>query len=43
MLSRPSCVPQQDLTALAVKHRSDLYLLGSPLTLSEAVARTTPC
>ncbi|MCM6762673.1 cell wall-binding repeat-containing protein [Rathayibacter sp. ZW T2_19] len=43
VLSRPSCVPQQALTALAVKHRSDLHLLGSPLTLSEAVARATPC
>ncbi|MWV48907.1 hypothetical protein GRS96_06395 [Rathayibacter sp. VKM Ac-2803] len=43
VLSRPSCVPQQAVTALAVKHRSSVHLLGSSLTLSDAVARLTPC
>ncbi|QHC58868.1 cell wall-binding repeat-containing protein [Rathayibacter sp. VKM Ac-2760] len=43
VLSRPSCVPQASATALAVQHRSDVYLLGSALTLSDAVARLATC
>ncbi|PPH03886.1 hypothetical protein C5C33_14275 [Rathayibacter sp. AY1H3] len=43
VLSRPSCVPSRATASLAAKHRSDVYVLGSALTLSDAVTRLSPC